>query len=82
MIYSFPIRLDNSMTINTNPSTPLQFPITGGYDGDNVRMTNIVGYENGDFLKWCPHCDEVLPSESFGLRPTMDRDQSWCKDCR
>ncbi len=82
MIYQYPIHLENSMTFTTAPTKPLSFTKSNGYDGNNIRVTNIVGYENGDFLKVCPHCNGILPSESFGLRPTMDRDQSWCMDCR
>lgn len=82
MIYTYPISLDNSMTIQSTPASSLHFPKTNGYDGNKTRITNIVGYDNGDFLKVCPNCGKILPSEAFGLRITMDRDQSWCMDCR
>lgn len=82
MIYQFPIYLENSMTFNAPPTKPLHFSKSNGYDGNNMRVTNIVGYCNGDFLKICPRCNSELPSEAFGLRPTINRDQSWCKDCR
>lgn len=82
MIYCYPIHLENSMTFNAPPTESLRFPKCSGYDGNNIRVTNIVGYENGDFLKVCPNCNEILPSEAFGLRSTIDRDQSWCMDCR
>ena len=82
MIYCYPIHLENSMTFTEPPTEPLHFSKCNGYDGDNLRITNIVGYENGDFLKVCPHCNRILPTESFRLRSTIDRDQSWCIDCR
>ena len=82
MIYRYPIRLENSMTFTEPPTEPIYFPKCNGYDGDNLRITNIVGYENGDFLKICPHCNRILPTEAFRLRPTVGRDQSWCMDCR
>ena len=58
------------------------FPKTSGYDGDNLRVTNIVGIQNGDFLKECPKCGRAKCSEQFGLRTTVNRDQSECTDCR
>lgn len=82
MIYTYPINLDNSMTIQSAPATPLHFPQSNGYDGNKIRITNIAGYDNGDFLKVCQNCGKTLPSETFGLRITMDRAQSWCMDCR
>lgn len=82
MIYCYPIHLENSMTFTEPPAEPIHFSKCNGYDGDNLRITNIVGYGNGDFLKICPHCNRILPTEAFGLRSTVDRDQSWCMDCR
>ena len=37
---------------------------------------------NGDFLKECPKCGRAKCSEQFGLRTTVNRDQSECTDCR
>lgn len=82
MIYKYPIRLENSMIFYEPPNNSTSFPLTSGYDGNNLRITNIVGYANGDFLKYCPNCKRTLPSEFFGLRSTINRDQSWCMDCR
>lgn len=82
MIYTYPIHLENSMIFTEPPTESLSFPQCDGYDGDNLRITNIVGYSNGDFLKVCPNCGRERPSESFGLRLTVNRDQSWCMDCR
>lgn len=82
MIYRYPILLDGLAPFNEAPAQPLSFPICSGYDGNNIRVTNLVGYANGDFIKWCPHCKRNLPSELFGLRKTINQDQSWCMDCR
>ena len=69
-------------TFTSLPPTNLSFPKTSGYDGDNLRVTNIVGIQNGDFLKECPKCGRAKCSEQFGLRTTVNRDQSECTDCR
>lgn len=82
MIYTYPICLDNSTTIQSAPAALLPFPKSNGYDGNKTRIINIVGYYNGNFLKGCPTCEKALPSKTFGLRITMDRDQSWCMNCR
>lgn len=60
----------------------LRFEQTTSLDGDNLRVTNIVGIQNGDFLKECPKCGRAKCSEQFGLRTTVNRDQSECTDCR
>ena len=49
MIYSLPIRFDIPIQ-NTSGQYPNRFPQTNGYDNNGVRVTNLVGYENGDFL--------------------------------
>ena len=82
MIYSFPIYLEDSQTFTSHPTKKLRFQKTNGRDGNNVRITNIVGYENGDFLKWCPCCKRIRSSQNFGLRLTENKDQSYCTDCR
>ena len=51
MIYKLPVRLEDGQTFTSLPPTNLSFPKTSGYDGDNLRVTNIVGIQNGDFLK-------------------------------
>lgn len=82
MIYKLPVRLENGRTFTFLPPENLSFSKTNGYDGDNLRVTNIVGIQNGDFLKECPKCGRVKYSEEFGLRKTVNRDQSECTDCR
>lgn len=82
MIYKLPVRLENGQTFTSLPPKSLFFPKTSGYDGDNLRVTNIVGIQNGDFLKKCPKCKQIKHSEEFGLRKTVNRDQSQCTDCR
>lgn len=82
MIYTLPLHLENGQVFTSLPTQSVNFSKTSGYDGNNLRATNIVGFSNGDFLKECPNCGEIKPSEAFGLRETLDRDQSYCKDCR
>lgn len=82
MIYKLPVRLEDGQIFTSLPSTNLSFPKTSGYDSDNLRITNIVGIKNGDFLKECPKCGRAKCSEEFGLRITVKRDQSECTDCR
>ena len=53
--------------------------------GEKIRITNIVGYQNGQFLKWCPHCERTMTLEEFdysGRFTGEQRDQSNCSDCR
>lgn len=82
MIYTLPVCLENGQAFNTLPSQSIRFSRTSGYDGSGLRVTNIVGCANGDFLKECPRCGIIKPSEAFGLRETVNRDQSNCMDCR
>lgn len=87
MIYTLPITFDSPVHINVNhfPIQQCQFPKTSGYDSSNVRVTNLVGFSNGDFLKLCPNCNRTFSASHFGLRNMGDgsvRDQSNCPDCR
>ena len=82
MIYKLPIRLENGKSFTSLPLIDQTFPKTSGYDGTSLRVTNIVGIQNGDFLKECPKCGLIKVSEEFGLRKTVNRDQSECIDCR
>jgi len=82
VIYTLPVKFENGQTFDSLPAKNLSFPKTSGYDGNNLRVTNIVGVQNGDFLKECPKCRRVKCSEEFGLRKTVNRDQSECTECR
>lgn len=82
MIYTLPIYLEDGQTFSSLPTKPISFPKVSGYDGRRLRVTNLVGFSNGDFLKECPKCGRVKCSEEFGLRKTVGRDQSNCIDCR
>ena len=82
MIYKLPITLENGKTFTSLPLIDQTFAKTSGYDGTNLRVTNIVGIQNGNFLKECPKCGRAKISEEFGLRKTVNRDQSECIDCR
>lgn len=62
-----------------------------GYDssqnneGRGTKLTNLVGIENGELQKECPHCDETKDQNEFGEagRTTNEfRDQSHCNACR
>lgn len=81
-IYKLSVRLENGQTFTFLPPENLSFPKTSGYDEDNLRVINIVGIQNGDFLKECPKRGRSKCSEEFGLRKTVNRAQSECTDCR
>lgn len=82
MIYKLPVRLENGLTFTSLPLADQTFPKTSRFDGTSLRVTNIVGIQNGDFLKECPKCGRAKVSVEFGLRRTVNRDQSECIDCR
>lgn len=87
MIYTLPITFDTPIQINTGhfPIKQCQFSKVSGYDSSNVRVTNLVGFNNGDFLKICPNCMRIFSASYFGLRNMGDgsvRDQSNCPECR
>ena len=84
MIYKFPIYLDDGQQFLSAPTNSISFSKVSGKDGRDLRVTNLVGYScfYNDFLKQCPKCMEIKPSEAFGLRKTLWRDQSNCIACR
>lgn len=82
MIYTLPVRLEDGQIFTSLPTNHISFPQVSGYDGNGLRVTNLVGFSNGDFLKVCPNCGQTKCSEAFGLRETVGRDQSNCMDCR
>ncbi len=82
MIYTLPVRLEDRQIFTSLPTNHISFPKVSGYDGNGLRVTNLVGFSNGDFLKKCPNCGRTKCSEAFGLRETVERDQSNCMDCR
>ncbi len=54
-------------------------------DDEMVRVTNLVGYDGNNILKWCPNCKQIKGIEGFdysGRYANGQRDQSNCKDCR
>lgn len=64
---------------------PFTMPMSSGYDFNGNRITNIVGFDGTYLLKWCPSCQIIKPTISFGWigRVTNGRrDQSECNDCR
>lgn len=72
--------IDNNIT-----TKPFFMEISSGYDANNNRITNIVGYDGINLLKYCPKCGCTKPTTEFGYsgRVTTDRrDQSDCNSCR
>ena len=51
MIYKLPITLEDGQVFESLPITSLSFSKVSGYDGNGLRVTNLVGFFNGDFLK-------------------------------
>lgn len=88
MDIKFPVRLDNNMIVNSDdePFRLDEGQKFNGYDANNNRITNVIGFDGEYLLKWCPNCKEVHLSIDFGPmgRPATDgrRDQSWCQVCR
>lgn len=73
-------RIDSSITIK-----PFTMPMSSGYDSTGARITNIVGFDGTNLLKYCPSCNLVKLTTEFGYsgRTTNGRrDQSECNDCR
>lgn len=86
MIYSLPVTLDADV-VKVQPKRGRTFKkMSNGWDANGVRVTNIIGFRKGDFLKVCPYCGNAFPASSFGLRYDSQaarmRDQSYCKTCR
>ncbi len=90
MLVAFPVTLEDGTVIYGNEE-PFEFEEgrrLNGVDADGNRITNIVGFDKPELLKWCPHCEEILVASDFGPegRPIPDsqrrRDQSWCLRCR
>ena len=85
MIYNLPLFFKNRVVIPDLPNKSFRFADgEGGKDSKKIRFTNIIGFskEKHDFLKKCPMCGEIKPSEEFGLRKSVGRDQSDCMNCR
>lgn len=66
MIYTLPVRLEDGQIFTSLPTNHISFPKVSGYDGNGLRVTNLVGFSNGDFLKKCPNCGRTKCSEAFG----------------
>jgi len=94
-----PIRFDRSVTIiypdgtseqshsfpGTRGVTLCTFPQINGYDGNNNRVTNLVGHDGTNLLKKCTACGlEKYPADYgvSGRFTNKQRDQSQCSDCR
>lgn len=86
MIYALPVTLGTTVVKKPLLRGRRLKQMTNGYDANGVRVTNIVGFQKGDFVKVCPHCGRELPASMFGLRydaqNAKQRDQSYCGKCR
>ncbi|MBV4420349.1 MAG: hypothetical protein LKF87_08115 [Clostridium tyrobutyricum] len=99
MIMRIPIRFDYPVQINYHDGsveTSSVFPAgrglisctfckINGYDANNNRVTNLVGYDGIELMKRCPHCNYDKHVTDFGYsgRTTnRKREQSQCTDCR
>ena len=99
MITKIPISFDSTVQIiysdgsaeisKTFPTkkglTPCSFSKVNGYDSNNNRVTNLVGFDGHELLKKCPNCSKEKRVTAFGYlgRVTNEkRDQSNCTDCR
>ena len=72
--------IDNSITI-----APFTMDMSSGYDNNSNRITNIVGFDGYNLLKYCPSCHSIKPTIEFGYLgrvTTSRRDQSECNLCR
>lgn len=78
--------LYNVNVIDSNITTSaFTMDMSSGYDDDGDRITNIVGYNGHELLKYCHSCRCEKPTTQFGYSgrvTTSNRDQSQCNDCR
>lgn len=94
-----PVHFDRNITItycdgtteesNSFPGTygiiQCRFPKINGYDANNNRITNLVGYNGHTLLKRCPNCEQELSPLDYGASGRVTnsrRDQSHCIECR
>lgn len=101
MNIKFPVNFDYPITItyeDNTTETSIKFPGSkrlakctfsmdvSGTTLNNIRLTNLTGYNGGQFLKRCPRCNEIKPFNSFGeagrYTNNTQRDQSNCNSCR
>lgn len=74
-----------SIIDNSIATTPFTMDMSSGYDANNNRVTNIVGFNGQELLKYCPSCGNIKPTTSFGYSGRVTnsrRDQSECNNCR
>ncbi|MGP1411617.1 MAG: hypothetical protein ACTTKD_07265 [Peptoanaerobacter stomatis] len=96
---TFPIKFDKAVKItyyNGYSENSNCFPTSyglkqcifekiNGYDSNNYRVTNLVGYDGNSLLKLCPNCKKTKIVTDFGYDGRVTnrkRDQSNCNDCR
>lgn len=91
------LRYEDNTEITTNKLTQMHLsngnfiilnsPVSGYFihNNDMIRVTNLVGFNNGNLLKMCPSCGEVKPITEFdhsGRYTPYLRDQSQSSVCR
>ena len=98
MIMRVPISFDSPVQINYQDGsveTSSIFPTSrgliscnflkiNGYDANNNRVTNLVGYDGTELIKRCPQCTDKHATEFgySGRTTNRKRDQSQCTNCR
>ncbi len=61
------------------------FSKISGYDSNNNRITNLVGFDGHELLKVCPKCSGIKHVTDYGYSgryTNRRRDQSQCSYCR
>lgn len=79
--------INTNVSIIDNSITTMEFSMdmSSGYDANRNRITNIIGFNGHELLKYCPACRCSKPTTSFGWSGRVTnsrRDQSDCNDCR
>lgn len=69
--------IDSTITIR-----PFFMSKSNGYDSNNSRITNVVGFDGTNLLKLCPNCSNTRTTNEFGESGRGSRDQSHCNICR
>lgn len=99
MIMRIPINFDSSIHIiyeDGEIEDSLMFPgkkglkkckfnKMNGFDSNNNRVTNLVGYDGKELIKRCPGCNNDKHVTDFGYSGRITnrkRDQSQCTSCR
>lgn len=99
MITTLPITFDRTIQIHYSDGSSensncfpasrgritCNFNSVNGYDENNNRITNLVGFDGSSLLKRCPRCQQTKIVTEFGYSGRVTnsrRDQSNCSACR